>query len=519
MSPDQLVSRRDFLKLASFLPMAAFANQWGDILAAGNTPEAHNVIIFVFDAWSAHHLDLYGYVRETMPNLTCFADRAIVYHNHYSAGTYTIPGTASLLSGLYPWTHRAFQVKSGVAAQHIGRQAFAVLGGKHSTTGYSQNKYADVLLGQSENYLDAHIRLSSFNLQSGYPYSQPLLKNDSQVAFSSLEANIIERGKGFDASLFIGPLYRTGKLYEKSLLVERCRERYPRGLPEVGEVFLLEGLVDGIIDTLANLDQPAFVYLHTYPPHEPYRPTAKYDGLFENDGYRPDIVAPHFLSTESNQADELRRARRSYDEYLASWDAEFGRVYRFLEESGLLGNSYVIITSDHGEMHDRGEIGHISRLIYTPLIHVPLLVSRPGQRQREDVTVNTSCVDLLPTIASLTGCPIPEWSEGQLLPGLGGSEDLLRSIFVVEAKANSSFLPLQRYSVSLTKDRYRLTSYNYPKFQGYEFFDLDRDPAESVDLYPSHPAVAVMMQDELLERLFEVNRPYRNNLLPLGFDS
>ena len=50
---------------------------------------------------------MYGYPRQTMPNVEQFAKNAIVYHRHYSAGTFTVPGTASLLTGLHPWSHRA----------------------------------------------------------------------------------------------------------------------------------------------------------------------------------------------------------------------------------------------------------------------------------------------------------------------------------------------------------------------------------------------------------------------------
>ena len=65
-----------------------------------------NIIIIVFDAFSAYHISLYGYQRETAPNISRLAERAIVYHNHYAGGNYTTPGTASLLTGAQPWPSR-----------------------------------------------------------------------------------------------------------------------------------------------------------------------------------------------------------------------------------------------------------------------------------------------------------------------------------------------------------------------------------------------------------------------------
>ena len=106
----------------------------------------------------------------------------------------------------------------------------------------------------------------------------------------------------------------------------------------------------------------------------------------------------------------------------------------------------VVITSDHGEMFERGVSGHTTPLIFNPLVHVPLVISTPGQTERVDVHANTSCTDILPTLAHLTGNPVPGWVEGELLPGLGGEENRQRGVYVVDAKENSAFAPLSQYS-------------------------------------------------------------------------
>jgi arylsulfatase A-like enzyme len=204
--------------------------------------------------------------------------------------------------------------------------------------------------------------------------------------------------------------------------------------------------------------------------------------------------------------------RRYYDEFIASWDQETERLYQYLQDSGLMENSYIIITADHGELFERGELGHVSKVLYDPIFHVPLIISRPGQTSREDVHTLTSSVDLLPTIAHLTGNPIPDWSEGRILPNLGGEADEGRSIFSMDAKFNSSFGPLVNYSMSLTRDQHRLMYYCYPKdhYQKYEFYDLATDPQEMKDLYPSGPALSVEMKDELLQKVEDANASFRS---------
>ena len=310
-------------------------------------------------------------------------------------------------------------------------------------------------------------------------------------------------------SLFLGPLFRLFILRERLRYTYQYGNDYPRGLPDSAELFVLEDVVDGAIEILKNIQAPSLAYLHFHPPHGPYNVTQEFFGKFAK-GWQPANKPVHPLSGKINSK-SLRTQRRFYDEYMASWDNEVARVFQFLKESGLTENSYIFITSDHGELFERGELGHWTPLLYDPVVHVPLLVLCPGQKNREDIQTFTSSVDILPTVAHLTGNPIPTWAEGMLLPGLGGTEDNGRSIFSMDAKTNSSFTPLVNFSMSITRAAHRLAYYSYPKedYQKYEFYDLENDPNELKDLYPASPALAVEMQEELMQKIEEVNQPYR----------
>jgi arylsulfatase A-like enzyme len=103
-------SRRDFLKIAGLASGAIAMSQ----IAPGfmrSVPEGRpNIIVLVLDAMSARNLSVYGYKRDTTPNFKKFAERATTYHAHMAGGNFTSPGTASLLTGTYPWTNRAFNI-------------------------------------------------------------------------------------------------------------------------------------------------------------------------------------------------------------------------------------------------------------------------------------------------------------------------------------------------------------------------------------------------------------------------
>ena len=60
---------------------------------------------------------------------------------------------------------------------------------------------------------------------------------------------------------------------------------------------------------------------------------------------------------------------------------------------------------------------------------------------------------------------------------------------------------------------HRLLYYSYPRdhYEKYEFYDLEADRNELKDLYPSRPSLAEAMQDELMQKIFEVNKPFVRN--------
>jgi arylsulfatase A-like enzyme len=170
-----------------------------------------------------------------------------------------------------------------------------------------------------------------------------------------------------------------------------------------------------------------------------------------------------------------------------------------------------VLTSDHGQLFERGVHGHATALLYEPVIHVPLLISRPSQKQRQDVHLPTSCVDVMPSLLHATGLPIPNWCEGEFLPAFGraqGSSE--RSLFSVEAKGNPAYRPLGTGTIALIRGQYKLIHYfGHDGYENeYELYDLTNDPEEMENLYPIWKSIAADLRHELQMKLREVNEPY-----------
>ena len=507
------ISRRDFLKASAALAGGAAlagitSHLYGAQTGSSGKP---NILIFVFDAMSAHHLSLYGYPRDTTPYLRKFAEHASVYHRHYATGNFTTPGTASILTGMQPWTHRAFNYRGMIHRSLIDRNLFQLVGSEYTRLAFTQNLWADILLSQFEKDLELHLPSDSFS-QSVHSVLQPDdLKNDRSLAYYVFQDFLnlrVDDPHGFPGSLLIGSadLSRALAFDRKHISVE-----YPRGLPtNYDYVYENPGVLEGIqrvIESRAMQSTAYLAYFHLWSPHDPYNARQDFVGRFPAEAGVPPKPRHSVAATDHPEA-LLQQRRTEYDEFIADLDAEFGRLLSNLEASGALQNSYVIVTSDHGELFERGELGHASALLYAPVTHIPLLISAPRQHARADYHSQTSSTDLLPTILKVLGKEIPDWVEGRVLPGFEAPPNPSRTIFTLAAKDNPAFAPLRRATFSMLKDSYELVHYTgYPgRPDTFELYHLEEDPHELMDLYKKDITVASRMKDELLEAVEAANR-------------
>jgi arylsulfatase A-like enzyme len=508
------ISRRHFLKLllgASLTPMVKIYWPQAGLdpghLAAGDVPP--NILVIVFDTLSARHMSLYGYERQTTPNLDRFAARATVFHNHHVSGNFTSPATGSILTGTYPWSHRAFHIHGTVDDSSVDKNIFALLPGTYHKVAYTHNLLVTSLLHQFDDALDLLKPTRELCLDDGQ-FADLLFSDDYSVAFWS-EWLYLRGGRTPPGSLFLSMANRGRVALQKRQITQEYGRLFPRGIPNLHSLFfVLEDAVDWIRDEVTKLPTPFFGYFHLLPPHEPYTPRRDFIDVFK-DGWKPMEKAAE-IGSQGHSQNFLNEQRRLYDEYLAYTDSEFGRLYDALDQAGVLDNTYMVLTSDHGELFERGIRGHVTPTLYEPLLHVPLVVSRPGQHMRVDVLQPTSCVDLLPTFLHMTGQPTPSWCEGRVLPTFIHDEsDLERSIFALEAKSNPKYAAIDKATVAVIRDNYKLIHYTgYGHIaDSYELYDLANDPEELEDIFAHETSVAAALQGELMHKLDEVNDQFR----------
>jgi arylsulfatase A-like enzyme len=513
MAPNRFenFSRRDFLKLLMLLPALSLdlpisIGKWQTAHGGLNSrQEFPNIIILLFDSLSANHMSLYDYRRDTTPNINAFAETSTVFHSHYSGGNFTTPGTASLLTGTYPWTHRAINYFGTVIDSYRDKNIFNMFDKFHSVA-FTRNTFAYLLLNHFRIFLDQLESLDEIDL-SGSNVSEFFFSQDFDVSY---QAERLIRGflNPRPLSLFLSIYDNFLRSNSKNEIQIKMKSDFPRGFSDngFGHLFILEQAVDWIIGQIPRLPKPYLAYFHFWPPHHPYRTRLDFVDMFLDNWAPPLKPKLHFDEGHSN--DHLIEERRYYDEFIAYIDSEFGRLLSFLKRTGTLEDTLIVLTSDHGEMFERGIRGHSTPTLYEPVIRIPLLISKPGQSYREDIYSLTSATDMVPTLLNITNQRIPEWCEGYVMPPFMNSNlSSNRSVFVIEAKENPKIGPLKKGTVALIKDKFKLIHYfGYRGYQDqYELYDLENDPEELENLVPSQRSITAELKYELSSKIQEVN--------------
>ena len=174
-------------------------------------------------------------------------------------------------------------------------------------------------------------------------------------------------------------------------------------------------------------------------------------------------------------------------------DEFVGELIRQLEGSGLIQNTLVVFTSDHGEeFYDHKSVGH-GHSVYEELLRVPLImrldgVLPAGHRVHQPVEL----IDVSPTILDLLGLEIPDTMQGQSLLGYIENPE-------TPPRANSLASSAKPLKTALRHGRWKLIhrSTGWIAKEGVQLFDLTQDPQEKRDVSLEQPVVTEALRQML----------------------
>ncbi len=344
-----------------------------------SAPRVDNVILITIDTLRADHLGSYGYPRPTSPNLDRFMARGTRFEWAFSTASYTAPSHISMMTGLYP----------SFTSVGLDNGRFFKLSGRTTTL--------------AEVCRDAGMRTAAV-------ISNPTLNRRLGLH------------QGF-------AVYR-------DMQFDRQTGAYN---PKIAATSTDEALI--LLDIVHSA--PFFMWVHYQDPHGPYLPPAMYPELRDStvpperdtqlapgadtSGYKA-IPTYQVVAEERN----LSQYSRRYDNEIRYLDTEIQRLFDRIDELKLLGNTLVIITSDHGEAFGEDEFyfAH-SHSVDLDQVRVPLAIVGPGVAAGKAVQTPTTNLDIYATALEALRIEDDRHDSRSLLPALReGREPEARPVFV-----------------------------------------------------------------------------------------
>jgi len=450
--------------------------------------DSPNVLLIVLDTVRADHLSLYGYHRATTPNLDQLAKRGIRFEHVRATAPWTLPSHASMFTGRWPhelgveWM-TPLRGNFPTLAEYLGSHGYATAGFAANTLFCSYDTGIDRGFTHYEDYevgpLDA---------------ARTALVVD--VAFKGVFGLAVNYGRSFDAGplrplqvVLLGWILARDRISARAINLKFLdwlnRRREPR--------------------------RPFFAFLNYFDAHTPYLPP---DGIDRHFGLRPEGPADLEILRLWNERPKQNVTQReatlvhdAYDDCIAYLDDQLGRLFDELERRGMLKNTLVIVTSDHGEqLGEHGFFGH-GKSLYAQEVRVPLLIIPPGGMSAGmSVRDPVSLRDLAATVAdvvnektpppfpgkSLTRYWTPVSSDRQPPEELVLSEASLR----MKVSRNSNRPPAWRGPMQSLVAEGKVYIHNADGRE--ELYDLENDPSETHDLAASNDATPILERLRLL---------------------
>lgn len=261
--------------------------------------------------------------------------------------------------------------------------------------------------------------------------------------------------------------------------------------------------------------KPFFLCANFLKPHDPHHPPEPWADKYPISAQTmppvgeirqyPKWIQRRIHDWQRNGPDDLKERRAGYRGNLAYVDTCIGEVYNTLERLGLLGNTIVIYTADHGEMD--GDHGLYEKFcLFRGSVRIPLVFSRPGTLPENKVSdALVEYIGIWPTLADLTGGAQPDAIDGRNFANVVRNPD-----------APGPEAVFSEYNLRSTNDCYMVRTRRYKYNFNYndipELYDLEADPSENRNLGNDSSYAAI--QNQLRDRLFAWHNPMNNPYRP-----
>ena len=495
-----------------------------------------NAIVIILDTLRRDHLGCYGNREIRTPNLDRLARRSTIFANAYIGSYPCMPARQDLWTGRLNFLWRGWSPLEWTEDDLVGTLRRAGKPSMLITDHYHLWSYG------SGNY---HMSFSGVELIRGQERDNWRTDPDVPIRWPARPSK----------------LNHMWERYARNTALRRGEEDF---FP--AQVF--SRAAQWVDDNHRRED--FLLLIDCFDPHEPFDPPREYVELYDPGYSGEELIWPRYGRPRSHEytAREIDHCHALYCGEVSLVDRWFGRFLDKVEEKGLLSNSMLIVTSDHGFLFGEHDwLGKHSPTLYQHIVHTPLLLYHPAQREAGGrVTQLAQMMDLQPTVLEAMGVEAPEGIHGRsLLPlvsgdgrqegralavfgAFGGSVYATDGHWVFVKRPTSAGAPLNWYTLSnfnqwqfgegqdIQATRQRLRQYKDGRFpaqsradafndaaprpirlvdqdlaprdhDGDELYHVSSDYAQNENLAAHHPDIAERFSRQLAHYLQQLDAP------------
>ncbi|HEX29948.1 TPA: DUF4976 domain-containing protein [Candidatus Poribacteria bacterium] len=469
----------------------------------------YNVLMILTDQQNIGTIGTYGAKVCRTPNLDSLADEGVKFTNAFTLTSICSPARASLLTGVYPYKHGVL-VNDGV----LNRDGF-ILGTRRD-------------LGLDPGPFILNRYLAEAGYQCGYVgkwhidrYRKPTdmgFKGKDFLGYAHPGSDVWE-GFRWKAAPFNKPNYYELYLKERGLKTPRITNALYSGNPDFQKqelcalldapeeasipYFVAEETIS-LIREFSKSDRPFFIWANFWGPHSPCIVPEPYYSMYEPDSVEPPKSYLEEKFTRKPEAHKLYEKRWSlsvdgwerwqqiiarYWGYCTQIDAMVGRMIEELRGLGLLEDTIIIFTADHGDMLGAHRLIDKGSFMYDETYRIPMIISHPDGVKGVVCDDLVQLHDLTPTLCDIATSQVPDLLDGQsLLPVLKGEE--------ARNKRDAIYCTMEGLTMIFSQRMVRTRDYKFVFNASSigELYDLRNDPHELNNLF-GQPEVACVQQE------------------------
>jgi len=486
ISEKRNITRRKFIQNSVYagVGLAAYGvTGCGQFTSGSDTGSAKPNIIFIFsDQHRSDTMGCAGHPVAITPSLDSLAAQGVLFDRAYTCGPLCMPARASMMTGKYVHEHEVWHNQQTEGADPDGPS--------HVRRMRDEAGYLTALIGKAHLYKDkaAHKRELEPILQRwGFEYIDEI---------PGPQANAIV---GTSYSDWLGEKYPNFQSYIVQYKAEHLNqncwdtedpgiEPYSLSTSEHLDTFTGNQAADWIRGYQDA--KPFYLQVNCPGPHDPFDSTAEFremyppedmpEGIMDNT--TPSSFAQIFKNLYNIQNMDKEKHQKLQSIYYGKMtlvDRAIGEVLQAVKDRGLEGDTWIIYSSDHGEM--LGDHFHMAKMVfYEQSVHVPCIIKPPEGIVSDgwQSTGMTDHFDIVETILEIGGLDPMAGTHGRSL-----KEQVLEGPEGENPHAGKSRVFSENYNRSMIRtDEYKLVvDYTEASLEPIEFWDLTNDPDELVN--------------------------------------